>query len=393
MSARPLRILLVHNYYQQRGGEDVVVENEVELLRQKGHNVDFFSVTNASIHGWRRTIAAGLSAIYNPQARWQLAARLREFRPDIVHVHNFFPQLSPSIFAACREAGVPSVMTLHNFRILCATTSLYYDGGICERSLRHSAFWAVPHRTYRSSYLATLSLACMVDLHKWIRTWRRNVDVFIALTDFAKAKFVEGGLAAEQIVVKGNAIADPAVDVRSSEPRHGALYVGRLSSEKGLATLLAAWQGVDYPLRIVGDGPLRAMCDAAQNENIKCLGLRDRAQVYNEMRRAAFLVLPSSCYEMFPLTLVEAFAHGLPIIASRHGAFISLLDDGVTGLTFKPQDAADLRTKVRWAVEHSAELANMGKRARATYETKYTAEQNYQDLMAVYERTLNRRQG
>lgn len=388
-----MRILQVHNYYQLRGGEDAVVENEVELLRQKGHDVDFFSVANTSIHGWRRTLATGLLAIYNPQARARLAERLRAFRPDVVHVHNFFPQLSPSIFDACREAGVPSVMTLHNFRILCPTTSLYHDDQVCERSLKHSAFWAVPHKAYRSSYLATLSLACTVDFHKWMRTWHRKVDVFIALTDFAKAKFVEGGLAAAQIMVKGNAIADPAVGGPASETRHGALYVGRLSSEKGIATLLAAWQGVDYPLRIVGDGPLRAMCDAAQNENITCLGRLDRTHVYKAMREAAFLVLPSTCYEMFPLTLVEAFAHGLPVIASGHGGLLSLLDDGATGLTFKPGDAADLRAKVRWAAEHPAELTKMGVRARATYEAKHTAERNYENLMAVYARALSLRRG
>jgi glycosyltransferase involved in cell wall biosynthesis len=382
-----VRILLVHNYYQQRGGEDVVVEHELDLLRRMGHDVELFSVDNRSIRGLRQ-IAAGLLVVYNPWARARLAKRLAEFRPDIVHVHNFFPRWSPSIFDACREARVPCVMTLHNFRILCPTSVLFHAGKLCERSLTHSAMWAVPQKVYRSSTLATLSLACMVDFHKWAGTWRRKVDLFIALTDFAKAKFVEGGLPAERIVVKGNAIADPGVGT-SPEARRGALYVGRLSSEKGIATLLEAWRGIDYPLRIAGEGPLQDTCKAAEGKNIRCLGRLDRQHVYEEMSRAAFLVLPSTCYEMFPMTLVEAFAHGLPVLASKLGGLGGLVDDGVTGLAFKPGDVVDLRTKARWAAEHPVEMANMGRQARSTYEASYTAERNYAHLMAAYERVLS----
>lgn len=385
-----VRILLVHNYYQQRGGEDVVVEQELDLLRRKGHEAELYSVTNNEIQGlWRKAVTAAL-VVYNPAAKAALARKLIAFRPDIVHVHNFFPQLSPSIFDACREAGIPCVMTLHNFRILCPTSILFHDGRITERSLHHSALWALPHRVYRASFLATLPLVAMVDAHKWAGTWRRKVDRFIALTAFAKDRFVEAGIPPGRIAVKGNAAPDPGT--AGTQPRHGALYVGRLSSEKGIAALLAAWQGLNYPLRIAGDGPLQQMCTAAQSENISCLGRLDRERVSEEMRRAAFLVLPSVCYEMFPMTLVEAFAHGLPVLASNHGGLASLVDDRTTGLLFKPGDPADLRAKAQWAAEHPADMAAMGTNARTKYEACYTAERNHANLIAIYEQAISDRQ-
>lgn len=384
-----MRILLVHNYYQQRGGEDVVVEQELALLRQKGHEAELFSVHNDTIQGWRQKAVTAALVVYNPWAKAALARRLGQFRPDVVHVHNFFPRLSPSIFDACREAAIPCVMTLHNFRILCPTSILFHDGNIHEESLTRSALWALRHRVYKSSFLATAPLVAMVDFHKWRGTWKRKVDLFIALTDFAKTKFVDGGLPAERIVVKANAVTDPFRGAMpESGPRRGALYVGRLSNEKGIVPLLAAWKGVDYPLRIAGDGPLRGMCEAAQGKRIAYLGRLSREQVYAEMRRAAFLVLPSTCYEMFPMTLVEAHANGLPVIASNLGGLKSLLEDSVTGLGFSAGDPADLRAKVRLAIEHPDKMAAMGKNARARYEAAYTAERNYSNLMAVYERAL-----
>ena len=386
-----MRILLVHNYYQQRGGEDVVVEQELALLRQKGHSAELFSVHNDAIQGWQHKAATAALVVYNPWAKAALAARLREFRPDVVHVHNFFPRLSPSIFDACREAGTPSVMTLHNFRILCPTSILFHDGEIREDSLNSSAGWALSERVYKSSLFATAPLVAMVDFHKWAGTWKRKVDRFIALSEFAKAKFVEGGLAPDSIVVKPNAVTDPIAGAMPAASRYGALYVGRLSEEKGIATLLSAWQGVDYPLRIVGDGPLMEDCEAAQSKNVRCLGRLNREQVGAEMRRAAFLVLPSTCYEMFPMTLVEAYANGLPVLSSNLGGLRSLLEQGATGLGFAPGEPADLQAKVRWAIEHPVRMAAMGANARAKYEASYTADQNYATLMQIYERALAER--
>lgn len=384
-----MKILLVHNYYQQRGGEDVVVEDELDLLKARGHEARLHAVHSDSIQGWQAKAAAGALAVYNPGAKARLRAVLASFQPDVVHVHNFFPLLSPSIFDACIDAGIPNVMTLHNFRVLCPTSILFHDGKVEERSLEHSALWAVPRRAYKGSALATLPLAVMVDAHKWAGTWRRKVDVFVALTAFAKAKFVEGGLPAERIVVKPNTVADPGQPTGGAA-RQGALYVGRLSPEKGIEPLLDAWRGLDVPLRIAGDGPLKNMCEKAQSGSVTYLGRLDRAGVCEQMRRAAFLVLPSTCYEMFPMTLVEAYAHGLPVLASRLGGLQSLVDDGVTGLAFNPSDAADLRAKAQWAAAHPGVVARMGRHARTLYEKRYTAEHEYANLMEIFDRAIRR---
>ena len=380
-----MKVLVVHNYYQQRGGEDVVSEAEVALLRGAGHDVEFFTVHNKDITRWWQKAATAVLTVYNPWARARLAAKLKTFRPDLVHVHNFFPQFTPSIFDACRAAGVPSVMTLHNFRILCPTAFLFHDETLREQSLRQSAFWTVRHGTYHGSPVATFFVAFMVEFHKWAGTWRRKVDRLIALTDFAKAKFVEGGLEQAHIAVKGNALADPLRGVSSAQAeRRGALYVGRLSQEKGISTLLSAWSEIDYPLRIVGDGPLRATCEDAQSEHISYLGPLDRDAVYAEMRKASFLILPSVWYEMFPMTLVEAFANGLPVIASRLGGLASLLDEGVTGLAFAPGRPEDVRVNVRWAIDNPGAMADMGARGRTVYENLYSTEENYKNLMQIY---------
>lgn len=382
-----MKILLVHNYYKQRGGEDAVVEQELSLLRERGHDVELHAVHNDAIQGWRGKLSAGLLAIYNPFAKQIFTERLQRFRPDVVHVHNFFPQLSPAIFDACRAARVPSVMTLHNFRILCPTATLSLNGKIEERSLTHSALWTVRCRAYQESALATLPVAMMVDIHKAVRTWRRKVDLFIALTDFAKAKFVEGGLPAERIVVKPNAITDPGRP-DDSTPRRGALYVGRLSPEKGIATLLEAWRTLDVPLTIAGGGPMSEQCSQAANGRIKYLGAVDPQRVRDEMCRAAFLILPSTCYDMFPLTLLEAYANGLPVLASKLGALQSLVDHGQTGLSFVSGSPEALREAVTRAIANPADMVRMGRNARSVYEAHYTAEQNHANLMTAYRRAM-----
>jgi glycosyltransferase involved in cell wall biosynthesis len=367
----------------------VVAEAEVALLRDAGHEVEFFTVHNKDITRWWQKAATAVLTVYNPWARSRFAAKLKSFRPDIVHVHNFFPQFSPSIFDACRAAGVPSVMTLHNFRILCPTAFLFHDERLREHSLRRSAFWTVRHGTYHGSPAGTFFVACMVDFHKWAGTWRNKVDRLIALTDFAKEKFVEGGLEPTHIAVKGNALGDPLKGFFPAQAgRRGALYVGRLSQEKGISTLLSAWSQIDYPLTIVGDGPLRAQCEGAQSKYITYLGPLDRDAVYAQMRKASFLVLPSVWYEMFPMTLLEAFANGIPVIASRLGGLASLLDEGVTGLAFAPGSPEDVRAQVRWAIENPGAMADMGVRGRAVYENLYSTEENLKKLMEIYEGVL-----
>jgi len=383
-----MRILLVHNFYQQPGGEDAVVRQEMALLQNEGHEVLLFSVHNDDIKGFLRKAATAILTIYNPWEKRRLVAKLAKFRPDIVHVHNIFPQLSPAVFDACREAGVPSVMTLHNFRILCPTSFLYYDAQLRERSLKHPCFWTVKRRVYKNSYIGTFVVACMVEFHKRVGTWRSKVDRFIVLSEFARQKFVEGGLASDRIIIKGNCVAGPSVVENIGCARRGALFVGRLSEEKGLITLVNAWKDLDYPLRIAGDGPLRKLCENSPSGQITYLGRLSQEQVYAEMARAAFLVMPSVWYEMFGLVVIEAYACGLPVLATHLGGLVDLVHESITGLVFEPNNVSSLRKAADWAITHPEKMRQMGRNARLDYEARYTPETNHSALLRIYQDTI-----
>jgi glycosyltransferase involved in cell wall biosynthesis len=385
-----MKILIVHDFYQQPGGEDAVVREEAELLKRHGQDVSLFTTHNDEIDGFWPKLRTALTVAYNPQARRKLTARLKVDRPDIVHVHNFFPLLSPSIFYACRDLDIPCVFTLHNFRILCPTCFLYFDAKIRERSLHHPCWWTIPRRVYRNSYFGTLAVAVMVELHKRIGTWTRSVDRFIALTPYAKSKFVEGGLPADRIVIKANAIEEP-IGSEATLPRHGALYVGRLSEEKGLRTLLEAWKNIDYPLKVVGAGPMKKLIEATAEGDVKCVGYLSRDDVQVEMRKASFLILPSLWYEMFGVVAVEAFACGLPVISSSLASLEEINLNGVTGLSFRTGDVDDLAEKVRWATLHPTEMEQYGRNGHKRYEELYSPDRNYRALMKIYQDAMSSR--
>jgi glycosyltransferase involved in cell wall biosynthesis len=377
-----MRVLLVHNFYQIPGGEDSVVREELSMLKKNGVDVELFSVTNDDIQGPSEKIAAALRVVYSPRARRALSKRLAEFLPNVVHVHNFFPLLSPSILDSCRDAGVPSVITLHNFRILGPGTLLDPDEMVQERSLRHSCWWTVRKRLYRNSMAATLAFAAMVEFHKHIGTWTRKVDRFIALTDRAKQIFTKAGLPAERIIVKPNCVARPAAF--AGLRRDGALFVGRLDQQKGVDVILRAWKDMDYPLRIIGDGPLSDLVRSNESDRVVYLGRQPREVVQREMQAAKFLIVPSVGYETFGMTVLEAFSSCLPVICSDRPSLNDLVQSGVTGLTFPPGDANALAAQVRWAVSNSSAMDELGRRAQSTYEERYTPEVNVNQLMGIY---------
>jgi glycosyltransferase involved in cell wall biosynthesis len=379
-----MRILLLHNYYQQGGGEDTVVEAERKLLQEHGNDVNVFSVSNDEIRSTFGKIRSACFLPYSIKAKLEVAREISRFLPDLVHVHNFFPLFTPSIYDACQMACVPVVQTLHNFRIICPGALLMRRGNACEECLHGSPYRAALHFCYRKSLLGSLAVARMVAFHRSRRTWQDKVDRFIALTEFAKTRFVMAGFPAEKICVKPNFAQNPTSALNSGA-RQGALFVGRLSPEKGIKTLLAAWRQLDVPMRIAGDGPLMESIQNADIRNLVTTGKLNKDIVASEMDNAAFLIMPSEWYEGFPMVLVEAFSHGLPVIASRLGSMAEIVVDGLTGILFEAGNADDLATKVRWAVEHPDEMRVMGEKARKDYERKYTSEVNYQQLMAIYE--------
>ena len=382
-----MKILLIHNRYQQAGGEDNVVAAEARLLTDHGHDVELWSVDNKDLPtGLTGKIKTALATSYSSASMTIARDKLRNFRPDVVHVHNFFPQISPSIYDACVDEGVPVVQTLHNYRLICPGAMLMRQGKICEQCISGSPYQAAWYGCYRGSKLGSLVVAHMVAQHRKQGTWQHKVNRFIALTDFAKTKFVEAGFPTDKIAVKANFLHDPLQgSPRSNSETLGfALFVGRLSEEKGIKTLLQAWSTLDNQnLKVAGTGPLEALLQS--RKNVLVLGHQNAAEVSRLMQQAAFLVLPSEWYEGFPLVLVEAFAHGLPILASKLGSMADIIKDGETGLLFAPGDAADLAGKAKWLMENPQQAQKFGENARRVFLDKHTAEKNYLELIAIYE--------
>lgn len=387
-----MRILILHNHYALAGGEDRVVETEHALLTEHGHAVELLTVDNSSIRGPRAQATAALRAPYSLQARQWVHQAIRGFGPDLVHLHNFFPLLSPSVLDACAHARLPVVHTLHNYRLACPGAYLMRRGQPCELCLGRSTLPAVPRRCYRDSALTTMTAVMMIEIHRRLRTWERKVDRFVALTEFSRSIFVRAGLPPSKIRVKPNTIStpDPAVtDASHSPPRQSreALFVGRLSPEKGIETLLRAWKVAQWELTIIGDGPLADLVSRHATKSdgrLRYEGYLRQEDVNRAMGRAALLVMPSECYEGFALTTVEAFANGLPVVASRLGSMAEIVEDGRTGLHFTAGDARDLSEKVTWLVAHPEDRLRMGTAARTVYEERYTPEANYEMLMGIY---------
>ena len=385
-------ILFVHNYYQRAAGEDSGVRQERDLLAAAGHRIVEYSRHSGEIalNGISSRIKLGAGAIWSKRTYSELRSLLARERPEVAFIHNTVPLISPSAYFACAEAGVPVIQTLHNFRFLCPAATFVRHGQVCEECVTSTLFRSVWHRCYQDSASASATLAVMLASQRALGTWQEKVACYIARTEFARKKFIEGGLPAERIVVKPCFVhPDPGLRVGSGD---AVLYLGRLVPEKGVRTLIAAWEhlGGSVPLRIAGEGPLREELEAEIARRglagVKLLGRVPDADLLTEMKRARLVVFPSEWYEGLPLSIAEAFACGVPVVASRIGSMIELVEDGRTGLQFTPGDAADLAAKVEWAWTHPKEMEEMGRAARREYEAKYTAERNSQMLSEINQR-------
>ena len=391
-----MRVLTVHNRYQLAGGEDVVFATETTVLLRYGNVVTQYIDDNRRISKMNPMMVP-VRAIWSRETGARLACVLSDPKPHVAHFHNTFPLISPSAYYACKRAGVPVVQTLHNFRLLCPGATLYRKSSICEDCVGRGVPWpGMVRGCWRGSRAQTAVVAAMLTFHRWLGTWHEKVDIYVALTEFARGKLVEGGLPSDKIVVKPNFIyPDPGPRERKGEY---VLFVGRLSPEKGIRTLLKAWRRLGgIPLKIVGDGPLmeeiRTHLGPGLGRGVEALGRQNREQVLELMKGARFLVFPSEWYEGFPMTIVEAFACGVPVITSRLGAMAEIVEDGRTGLHFTAGDPEHLAAKVEWAWTHPKQMAEMGREARREYEAKYTAERNYQMLMEIYRLAIERAKG
>jgi glycosyltransferase involved in cell wall biosynthesis len=385
-----MNILVAHNYYKLPGGEDQCVAAETAMLRARGHKVTQYCLSNEATDGMGRLELAGRT-IWSRPAFLEMRRLIGLHRPQVVHFHNTLPLISPAAYYAAHAEGVPVVQTLHNFRLLCVNGLLFRDGVPCEDCLGKTPWRGVAHKCYRDSRAASTAVAAMIAAHRVAGTWRNAVDAYIALSGFSRRKFIAGGLPASKIAVKPNFVyPEPGVGAGGDGY---AVYVGRLSPEKGVATLLAAWRllGNAVPLKIAGDGPLAgAVVDAAAgNEAIEWLQNVPHEKVYDLIGAAAFLILPSQCYEgALPRVVIEAFAKGTPVIASRHGAMAETIEDGRNGMRFDPGNPEDLAEKVRYLASAPSALKQMRRATRESFDRNFTAEANHELLMAIYARAI-----
>lgn len=377
--SRPMRVLMVHAAYQQRGGEDSVVDTEVTLLRDHGHEVQLYLRHNDEATSAGR-ISVASQALWSRRSEADVGRLVETFKPDVVHVHNTWPMVSPSVYWPAFKAGVPVVQTLHNFRLMCPQAMFLREGKICEDCLGTLPWRGVLRGCYRKSRVQTALLASTVQLHRAVGSYERAVTLFVALSAFSKSKFVQGGLDADRIVIKPNFVEDTGDGML--DQRTGGLFVGRLSDEKGISVLLDALRMGQAPVTVIGDGDWGQQ--TRQQLGDHALGFRPVAEILSRMKSAAYLVLPSLCGENFPRTIAEAYSCGLPVIASRLGAMAELVDDGKTGLLFEVGNVRDLADKLAWAEAHPQEMLRMGRAARQRYLERYTPDRNHDELMAIY---------
>ena len=411
-----MTILVAHNRYRVRGGEDGVFETECRLLEEAGHRVVRYEKSNCDIPDRGGRLGLALRTIWNPRTVREVREIIRREKPDVVHCHNTFPLISPSIYWAAAREGVPVVQTLHNYRLACLNGYLFREGKVCEACLGRAPWRGVCRRCYRDSRGQSAVAAAMLLVHRLLGTYRRKVSRYIALTDFSRDKFVAAGLPARKISVKPNAFAArgeriglPVAVVSPGSRSNDALrvvYVGRLSPEKGVDILIRALALLQAPggpgaaaprprpaltCDIIGDGPERAalkgLADSlGLSSSVRFLGALPREDALRELAGADLLVFPSLWYEQFAITPLEAMALGVPVLASDVARSGTILEDGVTGRFFRAGDPAALAAALRELLADSAALRRLGAAARAAFEASdCRPDRNLARLLGLYE--------
>ena len=399
-----MKILLVHNFYGSSApsGENTAYLAERELLKGHGHEILEFTRHSDEIreNGLSGTLRGAFSTPWNPFCTRDIRRVIERERPDVMHAHNTFPLLSPAVFRAARGLGTAIVLTLHNYRIFCAAGIPMRNSIPCIECIeKGSVAPAIRYGCYRNSRLATMPMAAMISLHKRLGTWKRDVDAFIALTEFQKKKMAAGGLPEERMYIKPHFYPDPPVPIPWEDREAKIIFVGRLGWEKGVHVLVDAWQrwGHSAPvLEIIGDGPQRAelekMVDKANlSSKIHFRGQIPFSQTQEKMARARLLVLPSLCFEGFPMVIREAFALSVPVAGSRIGSLPDIIAENKTGRLFSPGDPTNLLQVVKGLWEDPENLAVMAKRVHDEFEQKYTDSVNHKALMKIYDNAIGAR--
>lgn len=384
-------VLVIHNRYQQAGGEDAVVRAEVALLRRHGHRVAEYGRDNAEIDlfGMMRRASLLATTTWNQSTYRELRHAIRAQRPDVVHCHNLLPLISPAVYYACQAEGVPVVQSLHNFRLSCPAGTFFRHGAACD-DCGGKLGESVLRGCYRSSRVQTAAVAVMLGMHRALSTWERMVEAYSAPSRFCADRLASSGISREKVMVRPNFLpSDPGMRTSGAD---FALFAGRLCEEKGVRQLIRAWRRLRaIPLVIVGDGPLREEAEKSAPANVSFTGALSPEQTLVRIKSARFLVFPSIGYETFGMVALEAAACGVATLGARLGAIPELVDDGQTGRLFDPHNADDLVDKVEWAWSHPVQTNEMGAAARRRYLNQYTAEHGYESLMQLYESVFDRR--
>ncbi|HET9744725.1 MAG TPA: glycosyltransferase family 4 protein [Chitinophagaceae bacterium] len=387
-----MRILFIHNRYKRYGGEDMAVESETSVLADKGHEVKTIFFDNNPIRGFGARVKAAFSSIYNFSSVRKVAGTIKEFDPDIIHIHNMFFIASPSVIYVASRYKVPVVMTLHNYRLICANALLLRDSKPCELCVNKKfPTSGIRYKCYRDSAIESGLVTTITGLHKVIGTWKNKVTAYITLNEFSRSKFLYSSLRLppEKIITKPNFVADPGDGHEQREEFF--LFAGRITREKGAHILTRAFANMpDQKIKIVGDGPEKKLLEQEFKHypNISFMGHLDTQQVKDYMKRCRAFICPSIWYEGTPLTVIEAFASGTPVIASRLGVLCESITDGHNGFHFTAGDAVDLEKKIEIFLRETANGKMLYNNARQTYLEKYHPEIHYRAILKIYENAI-----
>lgn len=395
-----MRVLIIHNYYTRRGGEDQVFEKEVELLRKNNIYVSTYIKYNHELKNIYDLAKKSVEIIWSKRSYNEISEIIKIEKPDIAHFHNIWYNISPSAYYACKKLGVSIVQTLHNFRLFCANGLLLRKSEICDICLTKFPYYGVYYGCYSNSRIKTIPISLTENIHRSFGTWKNKVDAYIALTEFSKNIFVNYGISKDKIFVKPNFLFDisPVKDNYKKNYYEYFLYIGRLSIEKGVMDLLLAYKmlqekGELFPLKIIGDGPIfsdvRNFIKNNSLKNVELLGHFDENKVVEYLEKAFVVIIPSIWYEMFPLVVIEAFRCGKSVILPRIGSFINIVDDLKTGIFYEFRNVNDLMIKMLWAIKNADRIKKMGLDARKTYEERYTPDKNYEYIMSIYNKVIN----
>ncbi|MDA7662514.1 glycosyltransferase [Pirellulaceae bacterium] len=390
-----MNIAFCHNFYQQPGGEDRVFWDESEMMQQAGHNVMTYTRDNDEISSLSKAQIA-TKTFWNREVLSDLASKFKTFKPDIVHFHNTFPLISPSAYQAAHRSGAAVIQSLHNYRWICPNGNLIYKGKICETCVKKTvALPAIYRKCYRNSAIATAVTTGMLAYHKTRKTLNKWVNRFIALTDFCKTKFVQGGFDPQKISVKQNFVSNPVVKNTKTVRPKNACFVGRLNDEKGVRFLLDAWREGkhDIVLNIAGDGPLKQKVKdaASETKNIVYHGQLDHHQTLDLIANATVQIVPSLYYEPFGLVVIEAFSAATPVIASRLGSLADLVSHEHDGMLFSANDQVDLNEKLIAFFSDSQQHESYQRNALQTFHSKFTKEKNLELLLSIYDQAIAER--